>query len=500
MWRRCFTASALVLRSARARAGGQKPAHIPAAAALRPLALFGLALGAFGTIADPDLWGHLRFGLDILTTGDLTPLDQYSFTSDKPWVNHEWLFEVMLGAVYQPFGSYGLLALKALLGTLPTLLTWHALRRTAYAWRWFGVALVAWSTLAVTFTLRPHLSTAIALFVVARIITSGSARAIWFLPPLFALWANLHGGWIVGGGIFAVWTVFAWAQGAPLRRHFLFAGVLSFACTLVNPHGVDLWRFLAETVRLDRSDISEWQPIWKAGAAFVVAWALTLVAVAISWRRCGRPPLAVLITLAGFAFAAARVNRLVPLFTVVAVAFLSRGWPRARTAEDEGGMRAHAVIDVLCVALCVAGALGVGAIPRCIALNDAAPDTVAAEALRGTRGRLVTHFDWGEYALWHFGPALKVSIDGRRETVYRQETIHEQQAVAAGSPEGLRALERMNPDYVWLPARAAAARQWLTTHGYRIDVDTTESFVAVRQDLSRLNAWQGTSSGCFPGP
>ena len=28
------------------------------------------------------------------------------------------------------------------------------------------------------------------------------------------------------------------------------------------------------------------------------------------------------------------------------------------------------------------------------------------------------HFDWGEYVLWHLSPQIKVSIDGRRETVY----------------------------------------------------------------------------------
>src|SRR6185503_18032152 len=36
----------------------------------------------------------------------------------------------------------------------------------------------------------------------------------------------------------------------------------------------------------------------------------------------------------------------------------------------------------------------------------------------GVEGRLAVFFDWGEYALWHLSPRLKVSVDGRRETVY----------------------------------------------------------------------------------
>jgi hypothetical protein len=39
----------------------------------------------------------------------------------------------------------------------------------------------------------------------------------------------------------------------------------------------------------------------------------------------------------------------------------------------------------------------------------------------GVSGNLATEFSWGEYVLWHLGPAIKVSIDGRRETVYSQD-------------------------------------------------------------------------------
>src|SRR6185295_7057140 len=33
-----------------------------------------------------------------------------------------------------------------------------------------------------------------------------SYRWLLLLPPLFAVWANLHGGWLVGGGVVALWT------------------------------------------------------------------------------------------------------------------------------------------------------------------------------------------------------------------------------------------------------------------------------------------------------
>lgn len=48
--------------------------------ALRPLALAGIAIGLLTTIAETDLWGHVRFGLDILRDGFASGPDPYTFT------------------------------------------------------------------------------------------------------------------------------------------------------------------------------------------------------------------------------------------------------------------------------------------------------------------------------------------------------------------------------------------------------------------------------------
>src|SRR5262249_6030167 len=43
----------------------------------------------------------------------------------------------------------------------------------------------------------------------------------------------------------------------------------------------------------------------------------------------------------------------------------------------------------------------------------------------GVRGNIAVPYNWGEYVLWHLGPGVKVSIDGRRETVYSEETCRQ---------------------------------------------------------------------------
>jgi len=70
---------------------------------LRVPVWIGVFCALLTTTADPDLWGHVRFGLDMLSTGRLTTTDPYSYTSDIPWLNHEWLSELIMGAAYRTF-------------------------------------------------------------------------------------------------------------------------------------------------------------------------------------------------------------------------------------------------------------------------------------------------------------------------------------------------------------------------------------------------------------
>src|ERR1700686_136044 len=73
-----------------------------------------LALGLFTmaarNISDPDVWWHLRTGQLILQNHSLFHTDPYSFTRlGQPWINHEWLSEVLLFGVYRVGGFGGLI-------------------------------------------------------------------------------------------------------------------------------------------------------------------------------------------------------------------------------------------------------------------------------------------------------------------------------------------------------------------------------------------------------
>jgi hypothetical protein len=253
---------------------------------------------------------------------------------------------------------------------------------------------------------------------------------------------------------------------------------------------------------MSRVDISEWAPVWRESLGKTAQWVCGVTFIAIVWWRRGRPPVPVLAVVAMLAYASFTVNRLVPMFIEAAVILLAPRLPS--TTADAAPPRARTIADRAILAIGVTASLAAGAIPRCIAIQGLAdPDVVAGEALKtsGAQGRLITWFNWGEYAIWHLSPNLKVSTDGRRETVYSMRTLQEQYQIAFGRPEGFQVLERLKPEYVWLSYEfSRPTAEWLRQHGYRIDIDTPLSFVAVRADLPRVNATPVIPTMCFPGP
>lgn len=163
------------------------------------------------TTADQDLWGHVRFGQDIIAAGQLPTVDGYSFTSDRAWINHEWLAEVIMAAAYAAGGASGLVALKTLLAIGALVLVTVLLRqRVPEGWR--RALLVAFTLLVgvapLTGTMRPQVFPLFLFVAVLAVIATAefNPRRLWWLPPVFLVWANLHGGWLVGASILVVWS------------------------------------------------------------------------------------------------------------------------------------------------------------------------------------------------------------------------------------------------------------------------------------------------------
>ncbi|MCH7609563.1 MAG: hypothetical protein J4N76_08945 [Chloroflexi bacterium] len=160
------------------------------------LAVFAMALRfSIG----PDTYWHLRAGDWILTEGSLLKVDPFSLTRfGSEWIYPGWLAQIALIAAYQLLGFPGLNLLTALVVAAAFGFLWSTMQGRPLL-RAFVLLLAATSS-AVYWSARPHiftfLFTAATLWGLAKFWRDGS-RVIWVLPVLTAVWANVHGGFVI---------------------------------------------------------------------------------------------------------------------------------------------------------------------------------------------------------------------------------------------------------------------------------------------------------------
>ena len=229
------------------------------------------------TIADPDLWGHIRFGQDIIKNGSAVQSDIYSYrTRDQRWINHEWLSEVIFAGLHDLAGARGLIVFKLVISIVLIMLSYVHLRRRG-AGRYVSVLLLI--LLSVPFrmglgTIRPQIFTYLCFFLELLILEKGAGAGqawLWLLPVLLAFWVNLHGGVLAGVGVLFVWiavrviarrheaTPFKQTPGSMLQIGLI--GLASCAALLINPYGIELVWFLLRTGTVPRPEILEWVPL-----------------------------------------------------------------------------------------------------------------------------------------------------------------------------------------------------------------------------------------------
>jgi hypothetical protein len=97
------------------------------------------------------------------------------------------------------------------------------------------------------------------------------------------------------------------------------------------------------------------------------------------------------------------------------------------------------------------------------ARNASEADAVSVLKNATDGNRLLVWFDWGEYAIWHLSPAMRVSIDGRRETVYSASVQNRHVQFFFDGPGASDLPREIGADYVWIPAWLPATRRLRAT-------------------------------------
>lgn len=439
------------------------PGGAPAAWAARFFAL-AYAVNYFSIrTADPDFWGHLAIGRLMWTTRSIPHHDVFSYLPTRDWLNYEWLANVVYYPIYRMTGEPGILLFKIAMGVATMLVAYCAARRRAGTD--FPVILVlipAIAAVALGFAPRAQVFTyllfACWLYCLER-ARGGDPRWLLALPVSMLAWANLHAGFLAGLGVLGLYVAGEAMARRPWRP-FLMALGASVVVACINPYGLKYWTILLEGTTIKRRHITEWLPVpfdLATQPFFKVLVLLTILFIIIgrAWREPS--PLFVLIVTGALAW---KAQRHLPLFGLAAAVYVPALIAQSlRGAHDDRSPLPRALTNTLAVMLWLAAAL--------MLYNAAGPDGRFTFALDRTqypegairfmrdnqlRGNLAVEFRWALFAAWKLSPEVKVSVDGRYETVFDPALINEDLDFFYGK-EPHRFLEKYPPDFVLTETR-----------------------------------------------
>ncbi|WGS21406.1 MULTISPECIES: hypothetical protein [unclassified Bradyrhizobium] len=401
----------------RASVFGEVPAWFLVACGVYAL----LLLAGSKLLADSDTYWQIAVGRWILDHGTVPSVDIYSFTrAGEPWMSSSWLSQVLYAKAYDLAGWTGPAALAAIciaaaFAQLTAILSGRMPATYASV-----VALAALALSTPHLLARPHVLVLPVMIAWTNALMVASERretpTFWLLP-LIALWANLHGGFLFGlvlVGAFAldaIWNA-APAQRPSLALRWLAFGVGALAACCVTPYG---WgSILASLKILGLGEllhlIGEWMPAdfgHIGGFEFVV---LALIAAALyGGVRLPLPRIALVLGLLYMALSHVRNIEIFALLLPMVV---------LTPLASQFGLRAAGVVRLRAApafALLVALCISTWAVARSERIAPPPPQSPAAavDVLKARNvKRVLNDLPFGGYLIWRQVP---VFVDGRAE-------------------------------------------------------------------------------------
>ena len=407
-----------------------------------------------------DTWWYLATGRFIEATGRVPMTDPFSYTAPGvPWINPEWLTNLIFFLSARAWGFEALFALKVATVAATLLLLFRRMRRrcSGDAEALLGVALVAIG-ISAFLDIRAQLFTFLLTLLTLELADAPlplAAKAS-LMTILTALWANLHGGFALAfpllGLQFPAFFLSRTSSEITGTRPATTATLLlaAFAGSLLTPYGLRIYENSLSYIRLLAGILSgseilaipqtlEWIsplqtdiPGFLSPAFWVV---LPLLAVLlVRGRERFRASDVLLAAVTGALALTSR--RFIPLFFLT-TGDLFAGIP----ASVPDRVRRNLAVAALACALAF---LGVTKAPDLFAARShgffshtTAEATFPARACaflreRGLSGRILNRYNWGGFLTWNLFPPSTVFVDGRAHTVYPPEILLERDAAAEG--------------------------------------------------------------------
>jgi hypothetical protein len=477
------------------------------ALATRSTFLIVLFLGLFTLGArnadDPDLWWHLKTGELITAQKSVPHTDPFSYTRfGQRWVTQEWLSEFGLYELYRVTGFAGLILAFAAILTAAYYLLYLRCGASLY----LVGAMVLWGALATrpVWGIRPQvislLLTSLWLLVLER--SERNSRLLWWTLPITVLWVNLHAGFALGLGIFALFLCGSFAEGFFLQsskvswRMPLLIFLLDLLLVLLNPNGAGMYSYPVETLRSAtmQNYILEWaSPNFHSAEYWPFLLLILSTLVVIAQARLPlrfRDLLLLLVSL----LAGLNSIRMIPFFVLIAVPLISqrlRGWeikPKQPRTPVKPALNA-----IIIVVMAVFATVHISQVIRHQPLVETEKFPARAVAFlleHPPGGHIFNAYDWGGYLIWNLSPTVRVFIDGRAD-VYSEQVFHDFADAYQLRDGWQHILQRWHVQTIIVPSNSALAiglqanRAWLVAyHDDQATVLTSEDKSAPANSLT----------------
>ncbi|MBR1200134.1 hypothetical protein JQ634_31475 [Bradyrhizobium sp. AUGA SZCCT0240] len=403
-----------------------------------------LSLGEI-LLRDSDTLWQIRIGQWIVEHGAVPYTDVHTFTRfGEPWMSSSWLSQVLYAVSYESLGWAG-----------PVILTSLAIGATVTIFMYLfadyldptrAILLVTLAVLesATHFLARPHmLAFPFMVAFLGGLLAAADRRSApsWWLLPVLAIWANLHGGFVLGLaligpiGLEALWTCER-KDRIRLMIQWAMFGVAAVAACCCTPYGWNTLIGAAKILSLGKllSMIWEWMPANFATWSFFEFTLLGLIG--LGFYRGLSLSVPRIILLLGLLWMALSHSRNIEIFAFIVPLVVAKPFAEqlgtlraAMVPAREGQSRAPVMLAALAVAVAGWASTQVFIAHHPFAFLSSQTPVAAVDVLQKRQAqRIFSTSPFGGYLL---SRDIKAFIDGRAELYGEQFVLDYFDAVTA---------------------------------------------------------------------
>ena len=467
-----------------------------------------LIVGGKDLLADADTAWHIGIGRYILETGTIPDTGIFSYTAAKmPWMAHEWLAELIFGVIHKFAGLNGIIVLTAAVISI-TVSIFYAFLLS----RGINTVLALTLTIAVIVTTgvhwlaRPHIISMLFTLVWYMALENyrlRGVRKIYLLPVLTILWVNLHGGFMAGLLLIAVYWLGSLAEfffhkdekvRAEQKKNVITygkVGLLAITAAMVNPHGYKalLFPFRIMGQKLNVGKIDEWlSPNFHEALPYEYMLLALIVVLGFSLVKFGFIEAGLVILWTHLSLYSVRYG---PIFGIIVTPIIAVRLERLMNTGAErgnrllksmyalserlqgisGSLKGHAAPILVIVFVIIITLQGGRLMGMPLLAYDFDKKKVPMEAVEfaersGIQGRLFNTYHFGGYLIYKGFPREGVFVDGRADMY--NEFLKNYFDVVDLKPEWKEILDRFDIAWMMITANSPLSVLLLETGNWNL--------------------------------